>query len=151
NSPATASTPSEHDHRGESMKRFRLVALFAVSAMLLAVASLWTPGRQHHVGPPLANTGPSGASAPSGDPSTMIPPGATAAAGGATFGQPTIVGVQGTGFEQDIPLASQEPVLTRAPASLSSGTSWIWRSQDHGKTFKWIPAAAPLTGKLPTC
>jgi hypothetical protein len=27
----------------------------------------------------------------------------------------------------------------------------MWRSTDHGQTFKWVPGAAPLTGKLVTC
>ena len=38
-----------------------------------------------------------------------------------------------------------------APDSASADTSWIWRSLDGGKTFKWVPAAAPLGGKVTTC
>ena len=38
-----------------------------------------------------------------------------------------------------------------APGALSADTSWIWRSLDMGKTFKWVPNAAPLTGKVTTC
>jgi hypothetical protein len=38
-----------------------------------------------------------------------------------------------------------------APDSGGSDTSWIWRSLDGGKTFKWVPAAAPLNGKVTDC
>ena len=134
------------------MKRFRLVALVGVVAGLLMVAALWTPGSAHRVGPTLANTSPNRASSATGAESAAIPPNpGVKATNAAKFGQPTIVGIQGTGFEEDIRLDSQDRVYTSVPASLSSGTSWLWRSQDHGKTFKWIPAAAPTTGKLPTC
>src|SRR5438128_257217 len=78
-----------------------------------------------------------------------------------TFGQPTISGIQGVGFEQDIRLdprpsltntANARAIYTSVPGSLSSDTSWIWRSLDGGKTFKWIPAATPTVGKVnPSC
>lgn len=70
-----------------------------------------------------------------------------------TFGEPTIAGIQGNGFEEDIRLDPTNPdrVYTSAPASLSSTIGYIWTSRDGGKTFKWVPAAEPLTGKLPTC
>jgi hypothetical protein len=69
-----------------------------------------------------------------------------------TFGQPTISGVQGNGFEQDLRLdLKNNLVYTSAPGALSSDTSWIWQSKDSGKTFKWIPAAAPQTGKAIAC
>lgn len=67
------------------------------------------------------------------------------------FGRPTIAGVQGSGFEEDLRIDPEGRVYTSVPGSLSSGTSWMWRSLDHGKTFKWVPAAQPFTGKLPTC
>ncbi len=38
-----------------------------------------------------------------------------------------------------------------SPDSGGSDTSWIWRSLDGGKTFKWVPAAAPLNGKVISC
>lgn len=65
------------------------------------------------------------------------------------FGNPTISGVQGNGFEQDIRIDPTNPnrIYTSAPGSLSSGTSWVWRSEDGGKTFKWVPAATPFDGK----
>jgi hypothetical protein len=78
-----------------------------------------------------------------------------------TFGQPTISGIQGVGFEQDVRLdpgrsltnpANPRAIYTSVPGSLSSDTSWIWRSLDGGRTFKWIPAATPTVGKVnPPC
>ena len=70
-----------------------------------------------------------------------------------TFGQPTISGIQGVGFEQDIRLDSTNAslVYTSVPGSLSSDTSWIWHSRDGGKTFKWVTASAPKTGKPNPC
>src|SRR5438874_3061285 len=51
-------------------------------------------------------------------------------AGAPTFGQPTISGVAGVGFEQDLRLdpASAQRVYTSVPGSLSSDTSGIWRA-----------------------
>ncbi|HVH72785.1 MAG TPA: sialidase family protein [Candidatus Dormibacteraeota bacterium] len=71
-----------------------------------------------------------------------------------TFGQPTISGIQGVGFEQDIRLdpTNRNRVYTSVPGSLSSDTSWVWHSEDGGKTFKWVTAALPKTGKIvPGC
>lgn len=69
-----------------------------------------------------------------------------------TFGQPTISGIQGNGFEADIRVdpTNGNRIYMSAPASLSSDTSFIWRSLD-GDTFKWIPAATPLAGKVTSC
>ncbi|MDQ1398011.1 MAG: hypothetical protein QOG64_3270, partial [Acidimicrobiaceae bacterium] len=73
-----------------------------------------------------------------------------------TFGRPTFSGVQGLGYEQDLRRDDHDPdptksvIYTSVPASLSSGTSWIWRSKDNGATFKWVPAATPKEGKLVT-
>jgi hypothetical protein len=76
-----------------------------------------------------------------------------AGTGPPTFGQPTISGIQGVGFEQDLRLdpTSSNRVYTSVPGALSSDTSWIWRSIDRGKTFKWIPAATPTVGKVNSC
>ncbi len=70
-----------------------------------------------------------------------------------TFGQPTISGIQGMGFEQNIRLDPTNPsrVYTSAPGSASSDTSWIWHSEDGGKTFKWVTAAVPTQGKVVPC
>jgi len=89
------------------------------------------------------------------------PPARAAVAPAPTFGQPTISGVQGVGFEQDIRLdprpdptrpSNPRVIYTSVPGALSSDTSWIWRSLDGGRTFKWIPAATPTVGKVnPPC
>jgi len=70
-----------------------------------------------------------------------------------TFGQPTISGIQGVGFEQDIRLdpTNANRVYTSVPGSLSSDTSWIWHSEDGGKTFKWVTAATAKEGKPTAC
>src|ERR1700694_1317662 len=70
-----------------------------------------------------------------------------------TFGQPTISGIQGVGFEQDLRLDPTNPnrVYTSVPGALSSDTSWIWTSEDGGKTFKWVEASAPKNGKPDSC
>jgi hypothetical protein len=70
-----------------------------------------------------------------------------------TFGRPTISGLQGNGFEQDLRLDPTNPnrVYTSVPDGLGTGTSFIWHSEDAGKTFKWVPAAAPTDGAAPTC
>jgi hypothetical protein len=75
------------------------------------------------------------------------------ASGAPTFGQPTIVGIQGVGFEEDIRIDLGRPdrVYASVPGSLSSDTSWIWRSLDGGRTFKWVTSSAPLTGKVVSC
>jgi hypothetical protein len=74
---------------------------------------------------------------------------AVRAAGDPVFGQPTIVGVQGYGFEEDLRLdpTNANRMYTSSPDSLSSDTAWIWRSDDAGKTFKWVPAATEKEGK----
>src|SRR5947208_1184562 len=77
-----------------------------------------------------------------------------AASGGApTFGQPTMSGVGGFGFEADLRLDPSDPnkIYTSAPGTAGADTSWIWRSLDGGKTFKWVPAALPLQGKVTSC
>jgi hypothetical protein len=70
-----------------------------------------------------------------------------------TFGQPTISGIQGVGFEQDLRLdpTSSNRLYTSVPGSLSSNTSWIWHSTDAGRTFKWVVAGAPKIGKPNSC
>ncbi|HEX8077647.1 MAG TPA: hypothetical protein VF511_07515, partial [Chthoniobacterales bacterium] len=67
-----------------------------------------------------------------------------------TFGHPIISGIQGVGFEQDLRLDPSNPnrLYTSAPGTLSANTSWIWRSLDAGRTFKWIPNATALEGKV---
>src|ERR1700737_261129 len=68
-----------------------------------------------------------------------------------TFGNPTVSGIQGFGFEQDLRLDTQGRVFTSVPGSLGSNLSYAWRSLDGGQTFKWLPAASQPLGKLPMC
>lgn len=70
-----------------------------------------------------------------------------------TFGQPTISGIQGVGYEQDLRLdpTNANRVYTSVPGSLSSDTSWIWHSEDGGKTFKWVVAGTAKVGKPNSC
>jgi len=77
----------------------------------------------------------------------------TALAQNPTFGQPTISGIQGVGFEQDLRLdpTNANRAYTSVPGSLSSDTSWIWHSEDGGKTFKWVIAAIAKEGKPNPC
>src|SRR6202035_4526897 len=57
-----------------------------------------------------------------------------------TFRNPTISGIQGFGFEQDLRLDTHGRVFTSVPGSLGSARSYGWRSLDGGQTFKWLPA-----------
>lgn len=70
-----------------------------------------------------------------------------------TFGHPVISGINGTGFEQDLRLDPSNPnrVYTSAPGTLGANTSWIWRSLDAGRTFKWVPNATAMEGKVTVC
>ncbi len=70
-----------------------------------------------------------------------------------TFGHPVISGVGGFGYEENLRPDPTNParIYTSVPGSAAADTSWIWRSLDTGKTFKWVPAALPLEGKVTTC
>src|SRR5207253_6802373 len=74
-----------------------------------------------------------------------------------SFGQPTTAGVAGFGFEPDLRLdpTNAKRLYISAPGTAGADMSWIWRSLDGGKTFKWVPAAAPGgaggNGKVTTC
>lgn len=68
-----------------------------------------------------------------------------------TFGNPTISGIQGYGVEQDLRIDRHGRAYTSVPGSLGSNISYLWRSLDGGRTFKWVPAAAQPVGKLPMC
>src|ERR1700694_2866117 len=81
----------------------------------------------------------------------MVPVTAAAAPAQPTFATPTISGVQGTGFEQDLRIDRSGRVYTSAPASLSSTISYLNRSFDGGQTFHGAAAAAQPTGRLPPC
>jgi hypothetical protein len=66
-----------------------------------------------------------------------------------TFGRPTIVGVQAGGnSEPGLRIDTHGRIYVDSPVWPYSA---VWRSVDGGATFKWIPAAAARTGRLPTC
>jgi hypothetical protein len=84
---------------------------------------------------------------------TAAPAGNAQAPSLPTFGNPTISGIQGMGFEQDIRLDTKGRIYTSAPGGIG-GYSFMWRSLDGGKTFKWVPAAVQPAGvlaRLPEC
>jgi hypothetical protein len=81
----------------------------------------------------------------------MTPTRALAQAPLPSFGNPTISGIQGFGFEQDLRLDTHGRIYTSVPGSLGSNLSYAWRSLDGGQTFKWLPAATQPIGKLPMC
>jgi len=70
-----------------------------------------------------------------------------------TFGHPIISGIGGFGYEENLRPDPTDPtrIYTSVPGSAAADTSWIWRSLDTGKTFKWVPAGVALTGKVTTC
>ncbi len=71
------------------------------------------------------------------------------ASGLAAFGRPTIVGVQAGGnSEPGLRIDTHGRIYVDSPVWPYSA---VWRSLDGGTTFKWIPAAAARTGRLPTC
>jgi hypothetical protein len=76
---------------------------------------------------------------------------ASAASSVPTFGNPTVSGIQGTGFEQDLRLDRSGRVYSSAPGSLSSTISYINRSLDGGQTFKWVAGAVQPFGKPISC
>src|ERR1700736_6547409 len=84
-------------------------------------------------------------------PTGRAQPVAAAAPSLPTFGNPTISGIQGWGFEQDLRLDTHGRVYTSVPGSLGSNISYAWRSINGGRSFKRIPAAAQPVGKLPMC
>ena len=67
------------------------------------------------------------------------------------FARPVVSGIQGLGYEQDIRIDTHGRTYTSVPDGGPTGSSWIWRSLDHGKTFKWIPNATPITGTVQMC
>jgi len=91
------------------------------------------------------NKGPLLDGAPS--PNAPLPPNAP------TFGHPVISGIGGFGYEENLRLDPTDPtrIYTSVPGSAAANTSWIWHSLDTGKTFKWVPAATPLEGKVTAC
>jgi hypothetical protein len=84
-------------------------------------------------------------------PSVSAQPAFAAAPPLPAFGNPTISGIQGYGFEQDLRVDTHGRIFTSVPGGLGSNLSYAWRSLNGGQTFKWLPAAAQPVGKLPMC
>src|SRR5260370_20428474 len=89
------------------------------------------------------------------EPNIRVPPTTNVAlpANAPTFGHPVISGIGGFGYEENLRLDPTDPtrIYTSVPGSVAADTSWIWRSLDTGKTFKWVPSATPLQGKAAIC
>src|SRR5262249_41663956 len=66
------------------------------------------------------------------------------------FGHPTMVGIDGDGFELDLRADPTTPstIYAAAPGASSANTSWIWKTTDTGKTWRWVEAGLPLNGKV---
>lgn len=134
-----------------SWGRLAIGLVFCLLGGLLAFVAI--PALPQHAAPSLAltrlnvNARPAIAARPSRPNGTVIsiPP--------ITFGHPIISGIGGTGFEQDLRIDPSNPdrIYTSAPGSTGADTSWIWRSLDGGRTFKWIPNAIAQEGKVTTC
>jgi hypothetical protein len=79
-------------------------------------------------------------------PAVAVP--ATNATMAPSFGNPTISGIQGTGFEQNVRLDRSGRIYTSAPGTIAAAVSFMYRSLDSGQTFKLVPAAIQPHGKL---
>jgi uncharacterized repeat protein (TIGR01451 family) len=81
----------------------------------------------------------------------------TATQASISFAHPTMAGINGDGFELDLRPDPTTPsaMYAGAPGASSANTSWIWKTTDTGKTWKWVTGAAPLNGKVqsttPSC
>src|SRR5437773_1525825 len=142
-----------------SRNRFGIGLLLCLVGMSLAATSLLPDHKRARHGPTLSfrelDRSPRIAASGRLDVSAVSATVATAApvANAPTFGNPVISGIGGFGYEQNLRLDPTDPtrIYTSVPGSAAANTSWIWHSLDTGKTFKWVPAATPLEGKVTTC
>ena len=151
--------------RGLRLSPVRMVSCLLLSGVGVSLAAIsLLPGQKHlQRGPTLAfrelnlspgigapgrvdTTGLSGATVPNVLSAATV-------ANGPTFGHPVISGIGGFGYEQNLRSDPTDPtrIYTSVPGSVGADTSWIWRSLDTGKTFKWVPAAVAFRGKVTTC
>ena len=70
--------------------------------------------------------------------------------GAMRFSHEVVVDEQRSGFEPDILVDSKDRMYTSVPNGSSQGTSFVWVSSDHGKTFRLVPGSV-LHGKPVTC
>ncbi|HVS68349.1 MAG TPA: hypothetical protein VHE56_07335 [Mycobacteriales bacterium] len=66
------------------------------------------------------------------------------------FSHEVVVDEQRNGFEPDILIDSHDRMYTSVPNGSSQGTSFVWTSSDHGKSFRLVPGSV-LHGKPVTC
>ncbi|HVV77661.1 MAG TPA: hypothetical protein VHC43_16700 [Mycobacteriales bacterium] len=66
------------------------------------------------------------------------------------FSHEVVVDEQRNGFEPDILIDSHDRMYTSVPNGSSQGTSFVWTSTDHGKSFHLVPGSV-LHGKPVTC
>jgi hypothetical protein len=66
------------------------------------------------------------------------------------FSHEVVVDEQRNGFEPDVLIDSKDRYYTSVPNGSSQGTSYVWVSSDHGKTFRLVPGSV-LHGKPVTC
>ncbi|HWC35434.1 MAG TPA: hypothetical protein VG650_11490 [Mycobacteriales bacterium] len=66
------------------------------------------------------------------------------------FSHEVVVDEQRSGFEPDILSDSKDRLYTSVPNGSSQGTSFVWISSDHGKTFRLVPGSV-LHGKPVSC
>jgi hypothetical protein len=141
-----------------SKLRSWFAVVLGAAGLSLMTASFHLPQRPAQIGPVLAfkkiNRSPLSPDKNKGGfrdnnlgPNVVLPPNSP------TFGHPIIAGIGGFGYEENLHLDPTDPtrIYTSVPGSAAADTSWIWRSLDTGKTFKWVPAATPLEGKVTTC
>ncbi|MGN6475121.1 MAG: hypothetical protein ACTHK4_15925 [Mycobacteriales bacterium] len=66
------------------------------------------------------------------------------------FSHEVVVDEQRSGFEPDILIDSKDRMYTSVPNGSSQGTSFVWISTDHGKSFHLVPGSV-LHGKPESC
>src|SRR5690349_5479485 len=142
----------------KSQLRVCLAAVLGVAGVLLLMLSFQSPQRPGVTGPTLAfqkinRTTPQPGKSKGPQLSGIRNAPLLANPNAPTFGHPVISGIGGFGYEQNLRPDPTDPtrIYTSVPGSVAADTSWIWRSLDTGKTFKWVPGAAALTGKVTTC
>lgn len=66
------------------------------------------------------------------------------------FSHEVVVDEQRSGFEPDVLVDSKDRVYTSVPNGSSQGTSFVWVSHDHGRSYQLVPGSV-LQGKPETC
>ncbi|HVT22617.1 MAG TPA: hypothetical protein VHE57_14650 [Mycobacteriales bacterium] len=70
--------------------------------------------------------------------------------GAMRFSHEVVVDEQRSGFEPDVLIDSHDRMYTSVPNGSTQGTSYVWTSSDHGKSFHLVPGSI-LHGKPVTC